>query len=127
MHTLPFLIPQYRAAVLLALVAMAFELLALAWIRRRWSTERLDFDPPGRRSRYPSQPPGLAAGGPRCRAVAHRRRVRMLPPTGLVWPGSRGSEFWLQQFFGERPASPFVPVECFWLVAVFDGVGHDLG
>ena len=36
MHTLPFLIPQYRAAVLLALVAMAFELLALAWIRRRF-------------------------------------------------------------------------------------------
>lgn len=36
LHTLPFLIPQYRAAVLLALVAMAFELLALAWIRRRF-------------------------------------------------------------------------------------------
>jgi hypothetical protein len=34
LHTLPFLIPQYRAAVLLALAAMAFELLALAWIRR---------------------------------------------------------------------------------------------
>jgi VIT1/CCC1 family predicted Fe2+/Mn2+ transporter len=36
LHTLPFLIPQYRAAVLLALTAMAFELLALAWIRRRF-------------------------------------------------------------------------------------------
>ena len=36
LHTLPFLIPQYRAAVLLALVTMAFELLALAWIRRRF-------------------------------------------------------------------------------------------
>jgi VIT1/CCC1 family predicted Fe2+/Mn2+ transporter len=36
LHTLPFLIPDYRAAVLLALVAMAFELLALAWIRRRF-------------------------------------------------------------------------------------------
>jgi VIT1/CCC1 family predicted Fe2+/Mn2+ transporter len=36
LHTLPFLIPQYRAAVLLALVAMAFELVALAWIRRRF-------------------------------------------------------------------------------------------
>jgi erythrin-vacuolar iron transport family protein len=35
-HTLPFLIPQYRAAVLLALVAMVFQLLALAWIRRRF-------------------------------------------------------------------------------------------
>jgi hypothetical protein len=34
-HTLPFLIPQYRAAVLLALAAMAVELLTLAWIRRR--------------------------------------------------------------------------------------------
>jgi erythrin-vacuolar iron transport family protein len=36
LHTLPFLIPQYRAAVLLALLAMAFELLTLAWIRRWW-------------------------------------------------------------------------------------------
>ena len=38
LHTLPFLIPQYRAAaaVLLALAAMAFELLTLAWIRRRF-------------------------------------------------------------------------------------------
>jgi VIT1/CCC1 family predicted Fe2+/Mn2+ transporter len=35
-HTLPFLIPQYRAAVLLALAAMAFELVTLAWIRRRF-------------------------------------------------------------------------------------------
>ena len=34
LHTLPFLIPQYRAAVLVALVVMAFELLTLAWIRR---------------------------------------------------------------------------------------------
>ena len=37
LHTLPFLIPQYRAAVLLALVAMTVELLALACIRRRSS------------------------------------------------------------------------------------------
>jgi erythrin-vacuolar iron transport family protein len=36
LHTLPFLIPDYRSAVLLALVAIAFELLALAWIRRRF-------------------------------------------------------------------------------------------
>src|SRR5215469_2572784 len=36
LHTLPFLIPQYRSAVLLALASMAFELLALAWIRRRF-------------------------------------------------------------------------------------------
>jgi erythrin-vacuolar iron transport family protein len=35
-HTLPFLISQYRAAVLLALAAMAFELLTLAWIRQRF-------------------------------------------------------------------------------------------
>jgi VIT1/CCC1 family predicted Fe2+/Mn2+ transporter len=34
--TLPFLIAQYRAAVLLALAAMTFELLTLAWIRRRF-------------------------------------------------------------------------------------------
>jgi VIT1/CCC1 family predicted Fe2+/Mn2+ transporter len=33
LHTLPFLLPQYRTAVLLALAVIAFELLALAWIR----------------------------------------------------------------------------------------------
>src|SRR6476646_8492569 len=36
LHTLPFLIPQYQPAVLLALAVIAFELLALAWIRRRF-------------------------------------------------------------------------------------------
>jgi erythrin-vacuolar iron transport family protein len=36
LHTLPFLIPQYRAAVLLALAAIALELVLLAWIRRRF-------------------------------------------------------------------------------------------
>jgi erythrin-vacuolar iron transport family protein len=36
LHTLPFLIPEYHAAVLLALVAMSFELVMLAWIRRRF-------------------------------------------------------------------------------------------
>jgi erythrin-vacuolar iron transport family protein len=36
LHTLPFLIPQFRPAVLLALAVVAFELLALAWIRRRF-------------------------------------------------------------------------------------------
>src|SRR6476620_11633723 len=36
LHTLPFLIPQYQTAVLLALAVIAFELLALAWIRRRF-------------------------------------------------------------------------------------------
>ena len=41
LHTLPFLIPQYRAAVLLALVAMTVELLALACIRRRFFWRRL--------------------------------------------------------------------------------------
>jgi len=35
LHTLPF-IPHYRAAVLLGLAVMAFELVALAWIRRRF-------------------------------------------------------------------------------------------
>jgi erythrin-vacuolar iron transport family protein len=34
LHTLPFLIPQYRSAVLVALAVIGFELLALAWIRR---------------------------------------------------------------------------------------------
>jgi hypothetical protein len=36
LHTLPFLIPQYRSAVLLALAVIACELLALAWVRRRF-------------------------------------------------------------------------------------------
>jgi len=36
LHTLPFLVPQYRSAVLLALAVIAAELLALAWIRRRF-------------------------------------------------------------------------------------------
>jgi len=36
LHTLPFLIPEYRTAVLVALVAMSFELVLLAWIRRRF-------------------------------------------------------------------------------------------
>jgi erythrin-vacuolar iron transport family protein len=36
LHTLPFLIPQYRTAVLVALGAMAFELVALALIRQRF-------------------------------------------------------------------------------------------
>jgi erythrin-vacuolar iron transport family protein len=36
LHTLPFLIPDYHAALLLALVAMSLELLTLAWIRRRF-------------------------------------------------------------------------------------------
>jgi hypothetical protein len=36
LHTLPFLIPQYRPAVPLALAVIAFELLALARIRRRF-------------------------------------------------------------------------------------------
>jgi erythrin-vacuolar iron transport family protein len=36
LHTLPFLIPQYRAALLVALGAITFELLALAVIRSRF-------------------------------------------------------------------------------------------
>ncbi|MGH3299232.1 MAG: hypothetical protein ACRDP7_46320 [Trebonia sp.] len=36
LHTLPFLIPEYRPAVLLALAVIASELLALALIRRRF-------------------------------------------------------------------------------------------
>jgi len=36
LHTLPFLIPEYRSAVLVALATIALELLALAWIRRRF-------------------------------------------------------------------------------------------
>ena len=36
LHTLPFLVPQYHVAVLGALVVMGFELVTLAWIRRRF-------------------------------------------------------------------------------------------
>ena len=36
LHTLPFLIPHYRAAITAALVVVAFEMLALAWIRWRF-------------------------------------------------------------------------------------------
>ncbi|MEV6118385.1 hypothetical protein AB0L59_39430 [Streptomyces sp. NPDC052109] len=36
LHTLPFLIPQYRLALAVALVTITFELLTLAWIRWRF-------------------------------------------------------------------------------------------
>ena len=36
LHTLPFLIPQYRAALIVAVIAIAVELTALAWIRWRF-------------------------------------------------------------------------------------------
>ena len=36
LHTLPFLIPQYRLALVVALVTIAFELVTLAWIRWRF-------------------------------------------------------------------------------------------
>jgi hypothetical protein len=40
LHTLPFLIPQYRTAVLGAVAVIAFELLALALLRRRFFRTR---------------------------------------------------------------------------------------
>jgi VIT1/CCC1 family predicted Fe2+/Mn2+ transporter len=36
LHTLPFLIPHYRAALILAIVVVAFELLTLAYLRWRF-------------------------------------------------------------------------------------------
>jgi erythrin-vacuolar iron transport family protein len=36
LHTLPFLIPQYRAALLVAGFVVAFELIVLAWIRYKF-------------------------------------------------------------------------------------------
>jgi VIT1/CCC1 family predicted Fe2+/Mn2+ transporter len=36
LHTLPFLIPQYGAALIAAVVTVAFELLGLAWLRSRF-------------------------------------------------------------------------------------------
>lgn len=35
-HTLPFLIPQYRTALVVAILVIAVELVALAWIRWRF-------------------------------------------------------------------------------------------
>jgi hypothetical protein len=35
-HTLPFLIPHYRAALVVAIITVALELLTLAWIRGRF-------------------------------------------------------------------------------------------
>ena len=36
LHTLPFLIPNYHAALVLAAVVVGFELVALAWLRWRF-------------------------------------------------------------------------------------------
>jgi VIT1/CCC1 family predicted Fe2+/Mn2+ transporter len=36
LHTLPFLIPQYRSALIVAVAVIAFELLTLAWLRSRF-------------------------------------------------------------------------------------------
>jgi erythrin-vacuolar iron transport family protein len=40
LHTLPFLIPQYRAALTAAVIVIAFELVSLAWIRYRFFQTR---------------------------------------------------------------------------------------
>ncbi len=36
LHTLPFLIPHYEAAIISAAIVVAFELIALAWLRWRF-------------------------------------------------------------------------------------------
>ena len=36
LHTLPFLIPHYRAALIIAVAVVAFELVVLAWLRWRY-------------------------------------------------------------------------------------------
>jgi erythrin-vacuolar iron transport family protein len=36
LHTLPFLIPDYRSALIVAVAVIAFELLTLAWLRARF-------------------------------------------------------------------------------------------
>jgi erythrin-vacuolar iron transport family protein len=36
LHTLPFLIPHYRAAIIVAIVVVGFELVLLAWMRWRY-------------------------------------------------------------------------------------------
>ena len=36
LHTLPFLLPHYRVAIVLAVIVVGFELLMLAWLRWRY-------------------------------------------------------------------------------------------
>src|SRR6184192_4472570 len=36
LHTLPFLIPHYRAAIILAIIVVGVELIGLAWLRWRY-------------------------------------------------------------------------------------------
>ena len=36
LHTLPFLIPHYRVAIIVAIVVVAVELVVLAWLRYRY-------------------------------------------------------------------------------------------
>jgi erythrin-vacuolar iron transport family protein len=36
LHTLPFLIPHYRAAIVLAIIVVGIELIGLAWLRWRY-------------------------------------------------------------------------------------------
>ena len=36
LHTLPFLIPHYRVAIILAVIVVGFELVVLAWMRWRY-------------------------------------------------------------------------------------------
>ena len=36
LHTLPFLIPHYRVAIIFAAIVVGFELIALAWLRWRF-------------------------------------------------------------------------------------------
>src|ERR671924_2137810 len=36
LHTLPFLIPHYRTALIFAIIVVAFELVVLAWMRWRY-------------------------------------------------------------------------------------------
>jgi VIT1/CCC1 family predicted Fe2+/Mn2+ transporter len=36
LHTLPFLIPTYNVAIILAIAVVAFELVILAWLRWRF-------------------------------------------------------------------------------------------
>jgi VIT1/CCC1 family predicted Fe2+/Mn2+ transporter len=40
LHTLPFLIPRYHVAIVLAMVVVGFELLVLAWLRWRYFGDR---------------------------------------------------------------------------------------
>src|SRR2546430_7551513 len=74
LHTLPFLIPNYHAALVVAAVVVGFELVALAWLRWRFFQTSFIGSPPG------ATPGGAGWSPPPPRPGAARRRGPRRPP-----------------------------------------------